>query len=84
VRLYANKVSGVLLGATLVAERGENLAHLLAWCISEKMTVLQMLRKPFYHPTMEEALQGALRDLLPKVDLAPELPDAPVELDVLS
>ena len=49
-----------------------------------QMTVLQMLRKPFYHPTMEEALQGALRDLLPKVDLAPELPDAPVELDVLS
>jgi len=56
---------------------------LLAWCISENMTVLQMLRKPFYHPTMEEALQGALRDLLPMVELAPELLDAPADLEVL-
>ena len=83
VRLYADQISGVLLGATLVAERGENLAHLLAWCISENMTALQMLRKPFYHPTMEEALQGALRDLLSMVELAPELLDAPAELEVL-
>jgi hypothetical protein len=42
-----------------------------------------MLRKPFYHPTMEEALQGALRDLLPMVELAPELLDAPADLEVL-
>lgn len=83
VRLYADQISGVLLGATLVAERGENLAHLLAWCISENMTALQMLRKPFYHPTMEEALQGALRDLLSMVELVPELLDAPAELEVL-
>ena len=52
-----------------MAARGENLAHLLAWCIDEQMTVLQLLRKPFYHPTMEEALQGALRDVLSKLDL---------------
>ena len=83
VRVYADQASGVILGATLVAERGENLAHLLAWVIGEKMTALQLLRKPFYHPTMEEALQGALRDLLPKVDLAPDPIDAPADLEVL-
>ena len=84
VRLYADKRSGVLLGATIIAERGEHLAHLLAWCIGEKMTVLQLLRKPFYHPTMEEAIQGALKDLLQKLDLPTSPPDIPPELEALS
>ena len=84
VRLYAEKRSGVLLGATVIAERGEHLAHLLAWCIGEKMTVLQLLRKPFYHPTMEEAIQGALKDLLQKLELPTSPSDIPPELEVLS
>ena len=84
IRLYAEKSSGVLLGATVIAERGEHLAHLLAWCISEQMTVLQLLRKPFYHPTMEEAVQGALKDLLQKLDLPTSPPDAPPDLEVLN
>ncbi len=84
VRLYAEKRSGVLLGATVIAERGEHLAHLLAWCIGEKMTVLQLLRKPFYHPTMEEAVQGALKDLLHKLELPTSPPDVPPELEVLN
>ncbi len=84
VRLYADKRSSVLLGATVIAERGEHLAHLLAWCIGEKMTVLQLLRKPFYHPTMEEAIQGALKDLLQKLELPTSPPDIPPELEVLN
>ncbi|HCL95035.1 MAG: dihydrolipoyl dehydrogenase [Proteobacteria bacterium TMED51] len=84
IRLYADKRNGVLLGATVIAERGEHLAHLLAWCIGEKMTVLQLLRKPFYHPTMEEAIQGALKDLLQKLDLPTSPPDIPPELEALS
>ena len=84
IRLYAEKNSGVLLGATVIAERGEHLAHLLAWCIGEQMTVLQLLRKPFYHPTMEEAVQGALKDLLQKLDLPTKPPDAPPDLEVLN
>ena len=84
IRLYADKRNGVLLGATIIAERGEHLAHLLAWCIGEKMTVLQLLRKPFYHPTMEEAIQGALKDLLQKLDLPTSPPDIPPELEALS
>ncbi len=81
VRVYADKKSGVLLGATVVAERGENLAHLLAWCIDEQMTVPQLLRKPFYHPTMEEVLQGALRDVLPKIEGAVDSSDVPPDLE---
>jgi dihydrolipoamide dehydrogenase len=84
VRVYADKKSGVLLGATIVAERGENLAHLLAWCIGEQMTVPQLLRKPFYHPTMEEALQGALRDVLPKIEGAVDSSDVPPDLEPIA
>ena len=84
IRLYAEKQSGVLLGATVIAERGEHLAHLLAWAIDEQMTVLQLMRKPFYHPTMEEAVQGALRDLLQKLKMPTSPPDAPPDLEALN
>ncbi|MCU7960791.1 MAG: dihydrolipoyl dehydrogenase [gamma proteobacterium symbiont of Bathyaustriella thionipta] len=68
IRLYACKADGRLLGAELFAVKGENLAHLLAWSIQMGMTVGEMLRMPFYHPVMEEALQAALYDLYYKLD----------------
>lgn len=68
IRVYADKASGKMLGAEMICVRGENLGHLLAWCIQMEMTVGDMLRMPFYHPVMEEALQAALNDLYSKVD----------------
>ncbi len=69
IRVYADKASGHLLGAELIAPRGENLAHLLSWSIQQQLTVQQMLRMPFYHPVIEEALQGALNDLNRKLEV---------------
>lgn len=74
IRLYADKASGRLLGAELIAPRGENLAHLLSWSIQQGLTVEQMLRMPFYHPVIEEALQGALNDLNRKLEIEPDGP----------
>ncbi|MEJ1385527.1 MAG: dihydrolipoyl dehydrogenase [Candidatus Sedimenticola sp. (ex Thyasira tokunagai)] len=68
IRVYADKSSGKLLGSEMICTKGENLAHLLAWCIQQKMTVGQLLQMPFYHPVIEEALQAALYDLYHKVD----------------
>jgi dihydrolipoamide dehydrogenase len=68
LRVYADRRSGRLLGAEMVAPKGENLAHLLAWCIEQELTVGQLLRMPFYHPVIEEALQAALYDLYAKVE----------------
>ena len=68
IRVYGDKASGRLLGAEMVCPKGENLGHLLAWCIQQDMTVGQMLQMPFYHPVIEEALQAALYDLYSKVD----------------
>ncbi|MBU0500173.1 MAG: dihydrolipoyl dehydrogenase [Gammaproteobacteria bacterium] len=76
LRLYAEKKSGRLLGAEMVCPKGENLAHLLAWCIQKEMRVGELLRMPFYHPVIEEALQAALYDLYEKVEAKNEGPIA--------
>ncbi len=68
IRVYADKVSGKLLGAAMACTNGENLAHLLAWCIQQGLTVGELLQMPFYHPVIEEALQAALNDLYEKVE----------------
>jgi dihydrolipoamide dehydrogenase len=68
IRVYADKASGRLLGAEMACPKGENLGHLLAWCIQKEMTVGEILQMPFYHPVIEEALQAALYDLYGKVD----------------
>jgi dihydrolipoamide dehydrogenase len=80
IRVYADKDDGRLLGASLVAPKGENLAHLLAWSIQRGLTVFDLLRMPFYHPSIEEGLQAALYDLRGKVARQPE---GPVELERL-
>jgi dihydrolipoamide dehydrogenase len=67
LRVYADKTDGRILGAAMVAPAGEHLAHLIAWSIEQRLTVFDMLKLPYYHPTIEEALQSALKDLLDKV-----------------
>lgn len=71
IRVYAEKSTGKLLGAALVSPRGENLGHLLAWSMQQGLTVYDLIRMPFYHPVIEEALQAALYDLLGKLDGRP-------------
>jgi dihydrolipoamide dehydrogenase len=68
LRLYADKTDGRLLGASMVAPHGEHLGHLLNWCIEQRLTVLQMVRMPFYHPVLEEAIQPVLRELIEQSD----------------
>ncbi len=71
IRVYGDKKTGKLLGASLFCIKGENLAHLMAWCIQQDLTVFDLLKMPFYHPVIEEALQAALRDLAGKVEDKP-------------
>ncbi|MBM9538273.1 dihydrolipoyl dehydrogenase [Desulfobulbus alkaliphilus] len=63
VHVYADKQSGLLLGAEMCAPAGEHLAHLLALAIDRSLTVFDLLRMPFYHPVVEEGLRSALRHL---------------------
>ncbi|NIP73349.1 MAG: dihydrolipoyl dehydrogenase [Gammaproteobacteria bacterium] len=75
IRLYADRSDGRLLGAALAAPRGEDLAHLLAWSTQQGLTAADLLKMPYYHPTIEEALQAALRDLRRNLGLQDELPE---------
>ena len=79
LRVYANKSDGQLLGAAMACVKAENLAHLLAWSIQQGLSVQDLLKMPFYHPVIEEALQAALYDALGKLDVKEEL----VELEKL-
>ena len=78
LRVYGDKRNNRLLGAELFAPSGEHIAHSLAWVISQKMTVGEVLQLPFYHPVVEEGLRTALRDLAKKL---PEV-RSPLEIAV--
>ena len=79
LKLYVQKSDGLLLGASMCCVKAENLAHLISWSIQNGMTVFDMLKMPFYHPVIEEALQAALYNVLPKLDIKQDL----VELERL-
>ena len=63
LRVYGERGTCRLLGAEMIAPRGEHLAHLLAWAIQSGMDSETALEMPFYHPVIEEGLRTALRDL---------------------
>jgi dihydrolipoamide dehydrogenase len=63
LRLYAARGDGRLLGAEMAIPAAEHMAHLLALAIGQELTVHDLLRMPFYHPTLEEGLRTALRTL---------------------
>ncbi|MES0326934.1 MAG: dihydrolipoyl dehydrogenase [Gammaproteobacteria bacterium] len=73
LRVYANKADGRLLGAAMACVKAENLAHLLAWSIQQDLSVQDLLKMPFYHPVIEEALQAALYNALGQLDIKEEL-----------
>lgn len=81
IRIYANKQTGQIMGSEMISVKGENLAHLLCWAIEMKLGVFDLLKMPFYHPVIEEALQAALYDLKSKIEH--EDTDWPVELQPL-
>jgi dihydrolipoamide dehydrogenase len=72
LRVYADKATGRLLGACMVAPHAEHLGHLLNWCVEQNLTIQQMVRMPYYHPVIEEALQPVLRDMVHQSGLGSE------------
>jgi dihydrolipoamide dehydrogenase len=70
VRVYADRNDGRLVGAELCAPRGEHLAHLLACAIQTRMTAQDFLRLPFYHPTVEEGVESAVRRIVKRLTSA--------------
>lgn len=63
VRIYGRAMDGALRGAEMLGPSVEHTGHLLAWAIQARTTVEAALDMPFYHPTVEEGIRTALRDL---------------------
>lgn len=70
IRVYADRAAGRLTGAVLLGPGMDHAAHLFAWAIARDETAAQLLRLPFYHPTVEEGLKPALRQICEAVDEA--------------
>lgn len=71
IEVYIAKKSGKLLGAELFCSQAEHLAHLLAWMIDADQDIYQILKKPFYHPTLEEGLRTAFKHARRQLDALP-------------
>lgn len=69
IRIYADN-EGRLTGATIAAPEGEHFAHLIAWAVEDHLTAMQLLEKPFYHPTYEEGLRSALKQICEQTRLS--------------
>lgn len=67
VRVYAERESGLLLGAEMAAPGAEHLGHFLALALQNAMSVHDLLITPVYHPVFEEGFRTALRDLGKKI-----------------
>ncbi|MGE3714890.1 MAG: FAD-dependent oxidoreductase, partial [Alphaproteobacteria bacterium] len=63
IRIIADKDSKYIRGCELMAPEGEHLAHLIAFAIERSATVADMLDMPFYHPSFEEGLRSALKQI---------------------
>ncbi|MEZ4434008.1 MAG: hypothetical protein R3F65_16505 [bacterium] len=69
VRIYADPTDGRLLGAEMFGPAVEHTAHLVAWAIQRRFTVVEALEMPFYHPCIEEGIRSALRDLAARLKM---------------
>ena len=63
LRLYADASSRKLLGASLFCAGGEHLAHQLAWAVQRGETSESLRELAYYHPTVEEMIDNALKEL---------------------
>lgn len=62
IRIWADR-DGRLLGGEMLGPAVEHLAHLLTYAVAEGLTAQDVMDRPIYHPTVEEALTTALADI---------------------
>ncbi|WP_445116633.1 dihydrolipoyl dehydrogenase [Acinetobacter sp. WZC-1] len=72
--VYVDKHTRKLLGAELFVEDAEHMAHLLSWIMGEALSIDEILKKPFFHPTLEEGLRTALKHARRQLDQSSSKP----------
>jgi dihydrolipoamide dehydrogenase len=79
LQVYGDPDSGCLIGAEMIGPSAEHIGHLLAWSVQQQLSARSLLDMPFYHPTLEEGLRTALRDLCSQMKVAPASGDNELE-----
>ena len=69
-RLHADG-EGRLIGADLFCPGADHMGHLLVLAITKGATAGDLLDLPIYHPTLEEGLRTALREICEAIPLHP-------------
>ena len=57
LKVYAEQGTGFFLGAEMFGPAAEHIGHLLSWAVQQRLTVSQILDKPFYHPVIQEGVR---------------------------
>jgi dihydrolipoamide dehydrogenase len=70
VKIVANKETGRILAGQIIGLDAENMISIIAIAIKHKLTVNDLSREMFFHPSVAETIHGACEDVLKKcIDL---------------
>jgi len=69
VRVFADPATGRILGAEIVGKDAGELIHSFSTPLAMRATVHDMLRAPWYHPTLSEIVTHPLDELAGKIAL---------------
>ncbi len=64
VKVFAERATGVVLGAECVSKDGGELIHSMAVAVTMKATVKDLLKVHWYHPTLSEIWSYPIEDIL--------------------
>ena len=67
VKVFAERVTGIILGAECVSKDGGELIHAMAVAVNLKATAAALLKVHWYHPTLSEIWSYPLEDIADEV-----------------
>jgi len=63
MRLVANAANGEILGAQILGPRADDIIHAVSAVMYYRGSAADMLKMPWYHPTLSEVLLGLAREI---------------------
>lgn len=78
VKVIADPKTGRILGAEIVGKDGGELIHCFSGPIAMRATVFDLLRAPWYHPTLAEIVTYPLEEIAEKIHPAGGVPILPI------
>jgi pyruvate/2-oxoglutarate dehydrogenase complex dihydrolipoamide dehydrogenase (E3) component len=73
VKVYAEPKKGKLLGAEIIGPEAGELIHLFSTPLVMQATVFDMLKAPWYHPTLAEIITYPLEEIADQVKIKPKV-----------